>query len=114
MLAYPLAEAEGLLESKLDAAKSSRSNCEEDLDFLREQITVSHGFSICRSQSLADMNSRPWRWQLRECTTGTLQSGEKRKAMAKMMQMGIARRHRTGEVKCEDGHVIQARKAVRW
>ena len=40
MLAYPLEEAEGLLESKLDAAQSSRSNCEEDLDFLREQITV--------------------------------------------------------------------------
>jgi hypothetical protein len=40
MLSYPLAEAESLLESKLGAAKSSMTNCEEDLDFLREQVTV--------------------------------------------------------------------------
>lgn len=40
MLAYPLKEAETLLESKLEAAKASLANCEEDLDFLREQITV--------------------------------------------------------------------------
>jgi hypothetical protein len=40
MLAYPIDEAETLLESKLSTAKTSLSNCEEDLDFLREQITV--------------------------------------------------------------------------
>ena len=40
MLAYPLLEAESLLESKLEAAHSSLANCEEDIDFLREQITV--------------------------------------------------------------------------
>ena len=40
MLAYTLPEAETLLDSKLEAAQSSASNCEEDLDFLREQITV--------------------------------------------------------------------------
>lgn len=40
MLSYPLAEAEELLETKLSAAKSSMTNCEEDLDFLREQVTV--------------------------------------------------------------------------
>ena len=40
MLAYPLVEAEALLDSKLEVAESSLSNCEEDLDFLREQITV--------------------------------------------------------------------------
>jgi SpoU rRNA methylase family enzyme len=40
MLAYPIDEAEALLDSKLQAAKQSLSNCEEDLDFLREQITV--------------------------------------------------------------------------
>lgn len=42
MLAYPIPEAESLLESKLSAAKTSLVHCEEDLDFLREQITVSH------------------------------------------------------------------------
>lgn len=40
MLAYPMAEAETLLESRLAAAQESLTNCEEDLDFLREQITV--------------------------------------------------------------------------
>jgi prefoldin subunit 5 len=40
MLAYPMEEAVELLEGKLSAAKASLSNCEEDLDFLREQITT--------------------------------------------------------------------------
>lgn len=40
MLSYPIAEAETLLESRLTAAQESLANCEEDLDFLREQITV--------------------------------------------------------------------------
>ncbi|MCJ1320669.1 peptide chain release factor 1 [Xylographa vitiligo] len=40
MLAYPIPEAEELLEGKLDAAKVTLANCEEDLDFLREQITT--------------------------------------------------------------------------
>ncbi|KAF2838512.1 Prefoldin, subunit 3 [Patellaria atrata CBS 101060] len=40
MLAYPLPEAETLLESKLSTARQSLLNCEEDLDFLREQITT--------------------------------------------------------------------------
>lgn len=40
MLSYPIDEAETLLDTKLKTAKLSLSNCEEDLDFLREQITV--------------------------------------------------------------------------
>jgi prefoldin subunit 5 len=40
MLAYPIQDAEKLLESKLTAAKTNLASCEEDLDFLREQITV--------------------------------------------------------------------------
>ncbi|KAI2616741.1 Prefoldin, subunit 3 [Hypoxylon sp. NC1633] len=40
MLAYPIDEAETLLTSKLAAAEQSYANCEEDLDFLREQITT--------------------------------------------------------------------------
>ena len=40
MLAYPIAEAETLLEGKLSGAQQTLKNCEEDLDFLREQITV--------------------------------------------------------------------------
>ena len=45
MLSYPLAEAQTLLDNKLDAAKQSMANCEEDLDFLREQITVRGHYS---------------------------------------------------------------------
>ncbi|RDW73812.1 prefoldin subunit 3 [Coleophoma crateriformis] len=40
MLSYPIDEAEELLASKLAAAKQNLSNCEEDMDFLREQITT--------------------------------------------------------------------------
>lgn len=40
MLSYPIAEAVALLESKLSVAQDSLKTCEEDLDFLREQITV--------------------------------------------------------------------------
>lgn len=41
MLSYPIDEAQELLEGKLSTAKKNLTNCEEDLDFLREQITVS-------------------------------------------------------------------------
>ena len=40
MLSYPIDDAEALLSSKLATAKKSLGNCEEDLEFLREQITV--------------------------------------------------------------------------
>ncbi|KAJ4365820.1 peptide chain release factor 1 [Neocucurbitaria cava] len=40
MLSYPIPEAEELLRGKLDTARSSLATCEEDLDFLREQITT--------------------------------------------------------------------------
>ena len=40
MLSYPIDEAETLLEGKLSGAQQTLANCEEDLDFLREQIIV--------------------------------------------------------------------------
>ncbi|KAF2667191.1 Prefoldin alpha-like protein [Microthyrium microscopicum] len=40
MLAYPIPEAESLLTGKLETAQSSLDNCDEDLDFLRQQITT--------------------------------------------------------------------------
>lgn len=40
MLAYPVDEASTLLDGRLSNAKKSLENCEEDLEFLREQITV--------------------------------------------------------------------------
>lgn len=44
MLSYPVSEACDLLDSKLQGATGKMADCEEDLDFLREQITVSCGF----------------------------------------------------------------------
>ncbi|PYI32229.1 Prefoldin, subunit 3 [Aspergillus indologenus CBS 114.80] len=40
MLAYPIAEAAAMLADKLAVAQTSLRNCEEDLEFLREQITT--------------------------------------------------------------------------
>ena len=40
MLAYPIEEARDLLTEKLEAAQRGQEGCEEDLDFLREQITT--------------------------------------------------------------------------
>ncbi len=40
MLSYPIAEAQTLLEENLEGASKNLEACEEDLDFLREQITV--------------------------------------------------------------------------
>lgn len=72
MLAYPLPEARALLDSKLEAANASLANCEEDLDFLREQITV--GFtldhSFCpstadiRCQTMEVATARVYNWDV--------------------------------------------------
>ncbi|KAK5256715.1 peptide chain release factor 1, partial [Exophiala xenobiotica] len=40
MVAYPLAEADELLQGKLEKAKASLVAAEEDLEFLRVQITT--------------------------------------------------------------------------
>ncbi|KAL3468512.1 Prefoldin subunit-domain-containing protein [Aspergillus heterothallicus] len=40
MLAYPIDEAVRMLAEKLSAAEVSLANCDEDLEFLREQITT--------------------------------------------------------------------------
>ena len=50
MLSYPVSEAEDLLDEKLEAARKALAGCEEDLEFLREQVTV-------RSLSFLQINS---------------------------------------------------------
>jgi hypothetical protein len=40
MLSYPLEEASDLLSSKLASARKNLSNAIEDLEWLRDQITV--------------------------------------------------------------------------
>jgi len=85
MLAYPIGEAEEMLQEKLSAAQSSLSNCEEDQEFLREQITVRlraffslYVFVVCIDYI------RPWRLRLLVCTTGMLCNGEKTRQMGKV------------------------------
>ena len=98
MLSYPLAEAQTLLDNKLDAAKQSMANCEEDLDFLREQITVRGHYGLrlrCYHEfgQLADMSPfRPWKWPQHESTTGMWASEGRTRRTAKMSrEMGKAR-----------------------
>lgn len=80
MLAYPLGEAETMLDEKLNAAESSLQNCEEDLEFLREQITVrsfrlreAHVWEVMILALLLTLTlCRHWRLPRRVCTTGML------------------------------------------
>ena len=69
MLSYPVEEAETLLEGKLNGAEQSLENVEEDLDFLREQITV--GRSTRLSLNRIANGRRRLRLQSQEYTIGT-------------------------------------------
>lgn len=72
MLAYPLDEAETLLTGRLSDAKKSMENCEEDLEFLREQITVgcdhqgmeSLDMSLISSQTMEVAVARVYNWDV--------------------------------------------------
>ena len=46
MLSYPIEEAEAMLSEKQRAAEASLASCEEDLEFLKEQITVRLNFTL--------------------------------------------------------------------
>lgn len=77
MLAYPIPEAEDLLDNKLKTAQLSLTNCQEDLDFLREQITVCARFSTACSSAVLT-SYRLWRSPPHACITGTLPSDVRR------------------------------------
>lgn len=74
MLSYPIDEAEELLSTKLAAAKKSLANCEEDLDFLREQITVrfprregaqvSQKLCLIENQTMEVATARVYNWDV--------------------------------------------------
>lgn len=73
MLCYPIPEACELLESKLDGAKQKIADCEEDLDFLREQITVSFPIyvgsnlvSLILSKTIEVATARVYNWDITE------------------------------------------------
>lgn len=88
MLAYSIPEAQDLLESKLTAAQQSLDNCEEDLDFLREQITVCVddwvvGPGTFFLWSLLIKFYRRSRSRPQECTIGTSRSAAKTRTAEK-------------------------------
>ena len=70
MLSYPVPEACDLLETKLSGAKQKMADCEEDLDFLREQITVSRNqlvlldFTDVDYQTLEVATARVYNWDV--------------------------------------------------
>lgn len=83
MLAYPIEEAETLLGDKLEAAQSGLVNCEEDLDFLREQITVRPPTHVGIGRMLTRLFRRS-RLRRPGCITGMLDSGEKNEKVARV------------------------------
>lgn len=91
MLAYPIDEAESMLKEKLQAAELSLSNCEEDLEFLREQITVRF-FSLC------SLGRRVEKFRLLTCFLQTLEV-----ATARVYNWDVVqRRKEKGEGKGDD------------
>ncbi|CAF9920283.1 MAG: peptide chain release factor 1 [Heterodermia speciosa] len=77
MLSYPTAEAETLLESKLSAAQQSLANCEEDLDFLREQITT-----------LEVATARVYNWDIVQKRRGKVEGGDEGAEKSRAMPNG--------------------------
>ncbi|RXK37732.1 prefoldin subunit [Tremella mesenterica] len=76
MLMYPLAEAEQLLSDKLSAAKQSLKEVIEDLEWIREQVTVMevnfarvHNWDVKRRRELKALSGTP--------TSALLTSGRK-------------------------------------
>ena len=80
MLAYPTDEAEALLVERLGKAKKSLEDCEEDAEFLREQITVSSPYSAYGIVPHSHHPARPWRSQQLECITGMSCKSARRRA----------------------------------
>lgn len=107
MLSYPIDEAETLLQSKLDTAQKSLDNCEEDLDFLREQITVcAYTWKPCLPRTLLTLRTRPWRWPLPVSTTGRLC----RSAKTRRMRLRTSRKPRRTRAPL----MIDVFMTVRW
>lgn len=86
MLSYSIEEAEALLEGKLLGAQQTLANCDEDLDFLREQITVICGNNMpsnpanWRLQTLEVATARVYNWDVtikREDKAGAGEEGQK-------------------------------------
>ena len=83
MLSYPIPEACELLKSKLDGAKQKITDCEDDLDFLREQITVSLSIYtasnlilLMPSKTIEVATARVYNWDITERRREKAEKGE--------------------------------------
>ena len=67
MVAYPIEEAKDLLTQKLSSQETSMKTCQEDLEFLREQITtmeVNIG-TLYLTPFSADTVARTYNWDVK-------------------------------------------------
>lgn len=94
MLSYPIAEAEDMLRDKVAAAERSLANCEEDLEFLREQVTV----WCFPTWLLSADNRRRWRSLPLECITGMWCSGGKKRPKGRETMARTRMRRRGGRM----------------
>lgn len=109
MLSYPIEEAEELLEKRLSGARKSKGECEEDLDYLREQITVrAYCVTSLRMARLTLRCGRRWRSTSPGYTTGTSRRSARRKKQAETTRRHPkARRMRPDELRrCRRGMML--------
>lgn len=100
MLSYPIEEAEELLDGKLEAARRSLGNCEEDLDFLREQITVGDATDYLLTilfWMMADWDDRLWRLRWLGFITGMWCRNGRRRRRRRSKGKGRKRGRRGGD-----------------
>lgn len=99
MLAYPVAEAEEMLQEKLSAAEKSLVNCEEDLEFLREQVTVGSPSppdnTVVFMRGWLTWLNRRWKSLRRECIIGMWCSGGRRRLKGRAMTRRMEMRRRS-------------------
>lgn len=103
MLSYPIDEAEELLDTKLKAAKLSLSNCEEDMDFLREQITVLLSQTLDRRLRISLTMDRLWRWRSLGSTTGMLCISARRRRKRRSTKKRAPRPHESESLEPDAG-----------
>jgi hypothetical protein len=66
MVAYPIDEAKSLLTQKLSSEETSLKTCQEDLEFLREQITTMEvNIGIHLSLCGLTKTARTYNWDVR-------------------------------------------------
>lgn len=114
MLSYPIDEAQTLLEQKLNSAQTTRRNCEEDLEFLREQITVSPECD-CPTFILSFLTNtchRQWRSQSHGYTTGMLCRSARRRRRPSRARAAVVRAALTSRM--AEQYVVRGKVMIYW